>query len=85
MKNTKKDKMKKPRGKITVSCITKDILKMLPNNTDDMTEEEIHRFAQEVFKRCVKHEGDPVDVSKLAKDYDEDELTYNSDTVVEGD
>jgi hypothetical protein len=37
MKTTKKDQTKKPRGKITVSCIIEDLLKILPDNTDDMT------------------------------------------------
>ncbi len=54
--------------------ITADIPRMLPDNSSDMTEEQIHKFALAVFRRCVRYEGDPVDVSKLPKDYDEDEL-----------
>ena len=76
---------KKPKGKIIVTSITEDILKMLPDDTENMTEEEIHKFASEVWRRCVHYTGDTVDVSKLPKDYDDDELTYDPDTVVEGD
>ena len=85
MKNTKTSKKEKPRGKITVKSIPEDLLEKLPDNTSSMTAEEIHNFASAVFKRCIKCKGDPVDVSKLAKDYNEDELNYDPDTVVKGD
>jgi hypothetical protein len=65
-----------------VTSITQDSLDMLTDDTSDMTEEEIHAYALAVFKRCVRYEGDPLDVSKLPKDYDEDELTYDPDTVI---
>jgi hypothetical protein len=54
---------------------------MLPDDTSDITEEEIHKLVLAVFGRCVRYE-DPIDVSKLPKDYDEDELTYDPDTVM---
>ena len=76
---------KKPKGKITVTSIHEDLLKTLPDDIDSMTTEEINKFASEVFKRCIRYEGDPVDVSKLPKDLDEDELTYDPHTVVEWD
>ena len=83
--NTKKDKRedmkKKPRGKITVTSIPQDLLDKLPKDTDSMTTEEINKFASEVFRRCFKYEGDPVDVSKLPKDYDDDELNYDPEHV----
>jgi hypothetical protein len=75
MKNT-------PKGRIIVTPIPQDLLDMLPEDTDSMTAEEIHKFASEVFRRCFRYEGDTVDVSKLAKDYDEDELTYDPNTVI---
>ena len=87
--NTQKDRRgkmkKKPKGKITVTSIPKDLLDTLPEDTDTMTIEEINRFASEVFRKCFRYEGDTVDVSKLPKDFDEDELTYDPDTVVEWD
>lgn len=73
---------KKKKGIIIVTSITQDLLDMLPDDPSDMTEEEIHKFVLAVFRRCVRYEGDPLDVSKLPKDYDEDELTYDPDTVI---
>ena len=80
-----KNKKKKPRERIIVTPIPKDLLDKLPEDTDTMTIEEINRFAQEVFRRCFRYEGDTIDVSNLAKDYDEDELSYDPSTVIEWD
>jgi hypothetical protein len=77
-----KKKKKKPQGKIIVTSITQDLIDMLPDNPSDMTEEEIHAYAKMVFSKLVSYEGDEVDTSKLAKDYDPDELTYDPDTVI---
>lgn len=58
---------------------------ILSDDTNNMTEEEIHKFALEVFRRFIKYEGEPIDVSKLTKNYDPDELTYDPDSVINGD
>lgn len=74
--------MQRPKGKITVTPIPQDLLdkyKKLPKK--NRTIEETGRFAAEVFKRCFHYEGDPVDVSKLPKDYDDDELNYDPEHV----
>ena len=78
MKNT-------PKGKIIVRPIPHDLLDMLPEDTDSMTAEETHKFALAVFKRCIHYTGAKVDVAKLPKDFDEDELSYDPSTVIEGD
>jgi hypothetical protein len=36
-------KRKKPKGEIIVISITADIPRMLPDNSSDMTEEQIHK------------------------------------------
>jgi len=76
--------MNKNQGKITVTSIPKDVLATLPKDTDSMTTEEINAFAVLVMSRCMKYDGKGVDVKKLAKDKDEDELTYDPSTVYTG-
>lgn len=79
--------MEKTKGKIIVTPIPQDLLdkyKKLPKK--NRTIEETGRFAAEVFARCFHYEGEFVDVSKLPKDYDDDELNYNPEQVYkEGD
>ena len=73
---------KKAKGKITVTPIPQDLMdefKKLPDKKYRTIEEE-GRFAAEVWKRCFHYEGDPVDVSKLPKDYDADELNYDPES-----
>jgi hypothetical protein len=67
--------------KITVTPIPKSILDTLPEDPDSMTTEEITKFANLVISKCMKRNGKTVDVSKLAKDKDDDELTYDPTTV----
>jgi hypothetical protein len=77
--------MKKAKGKIIVEPIPKylmDKYRKSPKDEKFRTLEEKGRFAAEVFRRCIHYEGDPVDVSKLPKDYDDDELTYDPETAI---
>jgi len=77
--------MKKAKGKITVTPIPQDLMdefKKLPDKKY-RTIEETGKFAAEVFRRCFHYKGDPVDVSKLPRDFDEDELNYDPTTVYE--
>jgi hypothetical protein len=76
---------KKAKGKITVTPIPKDLLDKYRKKPEDekyRTIEEIGDFAAEVFRRCFHYEGEPVDVSKLPKDYDDDELNYDTETAI---
>lgn len=62
--------------KIIVKEISKSLMAERPKDGEYKSEEAIAEFASKVFKECFTL-NTKIDTTKLAKDYDNDELTYD--------
>jgi hypothetical protein len=69
--------------KIKVKEITKESLKDFPKDIENMSNEEMFAVLRDFMKNSVEVGGEIPDVSKLAKDFDTDELSYDPTEVVE--